>query len=145
MERYKARLVARGFTQIEGLDYFDTFAPIAKMSTVRVLLSLAAVNKWSVTQMDVNNAFLYGDLEEEVYMSIPQGYCLPAQFDSYSSKIPLVCRLIKSLYGLKQSPRKWFIKFKSVLLPYGFKQATSDHSLFILATSPKFFGCSCIR
>lgn len=90
--------------------------------------------------MDVNNAFLYGDLEEEVYISIPQGYSLPAAFTNYNSKVPLVCRLLKSLYGLKQSPRKWFLKFKSVLLPYGFKQANSDHSLFILPTSTSFMA-----
>lgn len=112
VERYKARLVARGFTQTEGLDYFEIFAPVAKMSNVRVLLSLAAVNNWSVTRMGVTNAFLYGDLEEEFYMSIPPGYYLPTAFSTYSSKIPLVCKLIKSIYGLKQSPWKWFIKFK---------------------------------
>lgn len=112
IERYKARLVVRGFTQTEGLDNFDTFAPVVKMSTVRVLLSLAAVNNWYVTRMDVATAFLYGDLEEEVYMSILPGYCLPVEFADYNSSIPLVCKLIKLLYGLKQSPRKWFIKFK---------------------------------
>ncbi|XP_074336773.1 uncharacterized protein LOC141673945 [Apium graveolens] len=88
-QRYKARLVARGFTQIEGLDYFETFAHVAKMSTVRVLLSLAVVHNWSVTQMDVTNVFLYGDLHEEVYMSIPQGYCLPVEFATYDVKVPL--------------------------------------------------------
>ena len=140
VERYKARLVARGFTQTEGLDYFETFAPVAKMSTVRVLLSLAAVSKWSVTQMDVTNAFLYGVLDEEVYMAIPQGYVLPAQFADYNSKIPLVCRLVKSIYGLKQSPRKWFIKFKEVLLQFGFIQAHSDHSLFLFKSTEFFLA-----
>lgn len=130
VDRYKARLVARGFTQTEGLDYFDTFAPVAKMATVRVLLSLAAVNGWSVTQMDVN-AFLHGQLQEEVYMAIPPGYVLTAEHLHSMTDRPLVCRLIKSIYGLKQAPRVWAKKFCSVLLSYGFTQTHTDHSLFV--------------
>lgn len=111
VERYRACLVAHGFTQTKGLDYFETFAPVAKMSTVRVLLSLDAVIKWSVTHMDINNTFLYCELDEEVYMSIPPGYCLLETIATYNSIVLLVCRLIKSLYGLRQWPRKWFIKY----------------------------------
>lgn len=92
VERYKAHLVAHGFTQTEGLDYLETFTPVAKMTTVRVLLSLAAVHNWYVTQMNVTNAFLYGELQEEFYISIPPGYCLPPEFATYDSKIHLVCR-----------------------------------------------------
>ncbi|RVW56778.1 Retrovirus-related Pol polyprotein from transposon TNT 1-94 [Vitis vinifera] len=104
VDRYKARLVAKGFTQSYGIDYQETFAPVAKLNTVRVLLSLAANLDWSLHQLDVKNAFLNGDLEEEVYMDIPAGLETTSNFNK-------VCKLRKSLYGLKQSPRAWFERF----------------------------------
>ena len=108
LERYKARLVAKGYTQTYGVDYQETFAPVAKMNTVRILLSLAAIFGWSLQQFDVKNAFLHGDLEEEVYMKAPPGY------DGNLGKNK-VCRLKKALYGLKQSPRAWFGRFTKVM------------------------------
>ncbi|RVW64572.1 Retrovirus-related Pol polyprotein from transposon TNT 1-94 [Vitis vinifera] len=124
VDRYKARLVAKGFTQSYGIDYQETFAPVAKLNTVRVLLSLAANLDWSLHQLDVKNAFLNGDLEEEVYMDIPAGLETTSNFNK-------VCRLRKSLYGLKQSPRAWFERFTKVVKGYGFVQCQSDHTLFL--------------
>ncbi|RVW83799.1 Retrovirus-related Pol polyprotein from transposon TNT 1-94 [Vitis vinifera] len=124
VDRYKARLVAKGFTQSYGIDYQETFAPVAKLNTVHVLLSLAANLDWSLHQLDVKNAFLNGDLEEEVYMDIPAGLETTSNFNK-------VCRLRKSLYGLKQSPRAWFERFTKVVKGYGFVQCQSDHTLFV--------------
>ncbi|CAM8945952.1 unnamed protein product [Rhodiola kirilowii] len=132
VERYKARLVARGFTQEEGLDYNETFAPVVKMPTVRTVLALAASKDWPLYQLDVDNAFLHGDLDEEVYMTLPPG------FYKKEKQQGLICRLNKSLYGLKQAPRQWFSKFADALLSYGFIQSPNDHSLFTLAKGDDF-------
>ena len=97
IERYKTRLVAKGYSQTYGIDYDETFAPVAKMSTVQTLVSLAANEGWKLHQLDVKNAFLHGDLVEEVYMEVPQRF-------GTKQTVGKVCRLKKSLYGLKQSP-----------------------------------------
>ncbi|KAK9044876.1 hypothetical protein V6N11_058767 [Hibiscus sabdariffa] len=128
VERYKARLVARGFTQTYGLDFIETFAPVAKLNTVRVLLSLAVNCDWRLHQLDVKNAFLNGKLEEEVYMKVPPGL----QHIEGANK---VCKLNKSLYGLKQSPRAWFERFTAIVLKNGYKQSLADHTLFIKVNS----------
>jgi hypothetical protein len=124
IERYKARLVAKGYTQTYGIDYQETFSPVAKLNTVRVLLSLAANLDWPLHQFDVKNAFLHGNLEEEVYLDIPPGYVAPSQDN-------VVCKLQKALYGLKQSPRAWFGRFNIAMKKFGFKQSNSDHTLFL--------------
>ncbi|CAL2264786.1 unnamed protein product [Prunus armeniaca] len=123
IERYKARLVAKGYTQTYGIDYEETFAPVAKLNTVRVLLSLAANLDWPLHQFDVKNAFLHGELTEEVYMDIPPGY--------NTTHTGIVCRLRKALYELKQSPRAWFGRFTMAMKNNGFKQCNSDHTLFL--------------
>ena len=124
IERHKARLVARGFTQIFEVDYKETFIPVVKMNTVRVLLSIVVNKAWSIYQMDVKNAFLHGDLEEEVYMKLPPGH-------PQTHRPDLVCKLHKSIYGLKQSPRAWYAKLSSVLESIGFKRSNADSSLFV--------------
>ncbi|RVW12980.1 Retrovirus-related Pol polyprotein from transposon RE1 [Vitis vinifera] len=123
VDRLKARLVAKGYTQVYGSDYGDTFSPVAKIASVRLLLSMAAMCSWPLYQLDIKNAFLHGDLVEEVYMEQPPGFV--AQGES-----GLVCRLRRSLYGLKQSPRAWFSRFSSVVQEFGMLRSTADHSVF---------------
>ena len=124
IERYKARLVVLGNRQQEGIDYKETFAPVVKMTTIRILLGVAAAKGWELYQMDVHNAFLHGDLEEEIYMQLPPGF---------KSTVPnQVCKLNKSLYGLRQAPRCWFSKLSTALTGFGFQQNKADYSLFTL-------------
>ena len=126
IERYKARLVARGFQQTPGLDYDETFAPVAHMTTVRTLIAVAASCSWTISQMDVKNAFLHGDLHEEVYMQPPPGVDAPSGH---------VCRLRRALYGLKQAPRAWFEHFVSLIRAAGFSPSDNDPALFIHVSS----------
>jgi hypothetical protein len=123
VERYKARLVAKGYSQTYGIDYDETFAPVAKMGTVRTLISCAVNFGWTLHQLDVKNAFLHGDLKEEVYMEIPHGF-------ANSQTVGKVCRLKKSLYDLKQSPRAWFDRFRRAVCGMGYSQCNADHTVF---------------
>lgn len=123
VERYKARLVARGFNQVVGEDFFVTFNLIVKPTSVHLLLSMALSRGWTLRQLDVHNVFLNGNLEELVYMRQPLGYS-DSTFPSY------VCVLQRSLYGLKQAPRAWFKRLHDFLLSVGFKASKTDASLF---------------
>ncbi|CAI7797212.1 unnamed protein product [Closterium sp. NIES-54] len=123
IERYKSRLVAKGYQQKEKVDYKELFAPVVKPTTLRTLLAGAAIKGWVVKQMDVTTAFLNGVIEEEIFMVQPEG------FDDGSGR---VLRLKKALYGLKQAPRQWYLKLRGVLEEIGFTPSTADHSLFML-------------
>lgn len=123
IERYKARLVAKGFEQIHGIDYEDTFAPVARLESWRYVIALAAIHDWEIHQIDFQQAYLNGSLDEEVYMEQPEGFVLAEG---------KVCRLLKALYGLKQSGRQWFLTLKACLEHLGFVcHDTGDVSIFI--------------
>ncbi|KAB2602612.1 hypothetical protein D8674_003617 [Pyrus ussuriensis x Pyrus communis] len=125
-----ARLVAKGFHQQEGIDFQETFSPVAKPVTIRILLTLAVQYDWFLHQLDISNAFLHGNLQEDVFMQQPPGFIDPLQPSS-------VCKLHKSLYGLKQAPRAWYDRLFQALISLGFTNSTSDCSLFVkLQPSP---------
>ena len=126
LERYKARLVARSFQQEYGRDYEESFAPVAHMHTMRTLVAVAAVCGWTLSQVDVKNAFLHGDLQEEVYMTPPPGLQVPSGS---------VCRLRRALYGLKQAPRAWFEQFSTVVEAAGFTTSIHDPAVFTHSSS----------
>ena len=116
-------MVAKGYTQQYGLDYYNTFSPVAEIASVRLLLSMVAMRSWPIFQLDIKNTFLYGDLAEEVYMEQPLGFVVQGESG-------LVCKLRCSLYGLKQSPRAWFSQFSSVVQEFGMIRSVEDHSVF---------------
>jgi histone deacetylase 1/2 len=121
---HKAHLVAKGFKQKYGLDYDETFSLVVKPTTIRLLLSLAVTRGWSIRQIDIQNAFLHGFLNEDVYMRQPPGF-VDSQYPNY------LCKLDKSLYGLKRAPRAWFSRLSSKLIDLGFSPSKADVSLFI--------------
>eukprot|EP00253_Pinus_taeda_P008515 PITA_08515 len=119
LDKHKAKLVAKGFAQKEGVNYEDTFFPTTKWATIETLFSLAAQNGWKAHQMDVKTAFLNGDLKENVFMSQPEGLAVKGHEHK-------VCKLVKSLYGLKQAPRAWYEKLTEHLLKLNFKHYDLD-------------------
>ncbi|CAI7884777.1 unnamed protein product [Closterium sp. NIES-53] len=133
IERYKSRLVAKGYQQKEKVDYKELFAPVVKPTTLRTLLAGAAIKGWVVKQMDVTTAFLNGILEEEIFMAQPEG------FDDGSGR---VWKLKKALYGLKQSPRQWYLKLREVLEEIGFTPSSTDHFMVVYVDDILIFSPS---
>jgi hypothetical protein len=125
--RYKARLVAKGYAQTYGIHYEETYSPIAKMITIRAIIVMAAAKGWSLHQMDVKDAFLHGDLQEEMYMEQPLGYVDQTHPN-------LVCRLKKVLYGSKQEPRAWSDKINQYFITSGFQTSNANFSLYVKKT-----------
>jgi hypothetical protein len=129
VNRYKERLVAKGYAQTYGIDYEKTYSPIAKMTIVRAIITMVATKGWSLHQMDVNNVFLHGDLQE-VYMEQPLGYVDQTHPN-------LVCKLKKALYDLKQAPTAWSDKIGRYLVTSGFQTSNADFSLYVKKTNYK--------
>ncbi|CAL8995278.1 unnamed protein product [Prunus brigantina] len=125
-----SRLVAKGYSQVEGLDYGETFALVAKLVTVRLLFAVASTRHWHLYQLDVNNAFLNNDLDENVYMNL-----LPGFRQKWETR---VCKLHKSLYGLKKASRQWFIKISIALKQAGYHQLKAYYSLFVRTRGSTF-------
>ncbi|GJV62248.1 zinc finger, CCHC-type containing protein [Tanacetum coccineum] len=123
IDKFKARLIIQCFRQKEGIDYFDTYTPVARITTIRLLLALAAIHNLVIHQMDVKTTFLNCDLDEEVYMEQPKGFVMPGNEHK-------VCKLVKSLYGLKQTPKQWHQKFDEVVLSSGFSLNQSDKCVY---------------
>ncbi|GJV99131.1 putative ribonuclease H-like domain-containing protein [Tanacetum coccineum] len=122
--RNKARLVAQGYTQEEGIDYDEVFAPVARIEAIRLFLAFASFMGFIVYQMDVKSAFLYGTIDEEVYVSQPPGFVDP----DHPTK---VYKVVKALYGLHQAPRAWYATLSTFLEKHGYKRGTIDKTLFI--------------
>eukprot|EP00253_Pinus_taeda_P010262 PITA_10262 len=125
IEKFKARFVARGFSQVEGVDYEETFAPVARYTSIRSIISIAAEMVWKIHQMDVKTAFLNGFIQEEVYIEQPQGF-------EVHGKESHVCRLKKALYGLKQAPRAWYSRIDTYLQGMGFTKSEADPNLYFI-------------
>jgi len=123
VDRHKARLVARGFSQRFGVDFTHTFSPVVKFQSIRALLAIAAAEDWEIHQMDVVTAYLNGDLDHEIYMTQPEGFIEETNKD-------LVCLLKKSLYGLKQAGRSWNKKIHDVLVKLGFQRMEADYCVY---------------
>ncbi|GKB01907.1 putative RNA-directed DNA polymerase [Tanacetum coccineum] len=128
IDKYKARLVIKGYRQPEGLDYFDTYSPVTRITSIRMILAIATLRNLEIHQMDVKTDFLNRDLEEEIYMNQPEGFIAPGQEGK-------VCRLVKSLYGLKQAPKQWHQKFDNTMLESGFKINECDKCVYVKDTS----------
>lgn len=124
VDKHKARLVAKGYKQKFGVDYKEVFAPVARMDTIRLVISMAAQHSWPIYQLDVKSAFLHGDLQEQVYIDQPLGYVKKGSEEK-------VYRLKKALYGLKQAPRAWYSRIDTYFSNAGFQRCPYEHTFYI--------------
>ncbi|KAK1669147.1 hypothetical protein QYE76_057306 [Lolium multiflorum] len=131
IERFKARLVAKGFTQREGIDYNETFSPVSSKDSFRIVMALVAHFDLELHQMDVKTAFLNGDLDEDIYMTQPEGFVV-------EGKEHLACRLKKSIYGLKQASRQWYLKFDKIIRTFGFTENVKDNCIYVKFKGSRF-------
>ena len=131
IDKYKVILVIKGYKEKEGLDCFDTYSPATRISSIRMLIAIAAIQILEIHQMDVKTSFLNGDLNEEIYMGQPEGFIVPGQEKK-------VCRHVKSLYGLKQAPMQWHEKFDSVMMTNEFKINECDKCVYVKNTEHGF-------
>ena len=134
--RFKARLVVKGYSQSKGIDYAEIFSPFVKLTSIRIMWSIVASENLDLEQMDVKTTFLHGDLDKEIYMQQPEGFVVP-------DKEHMVCKLTRSLYGLKQSPRQWYNKFESFMTKSGFCKAEKDLCCYFkkYTDSNVFYSC----
>ena len=121
---YKARVVAKGYSQIKGVDFHQGFSPVVKHSSIRALLALVVMEYLELHQLDVKTAFLHGELEEQIFMKQPEGF-------EVAGKESHVCRLKRSLYGLKQSPRQWYKRFDSFMISHDFIRSSYDSRIYL--------------
>ena len=130
VERYKAKLVAKGYTQKEGINYEETFSPVSKKDSLRIVMALVTHFDLELHQMDVKTAFLNGDLHEEVYMDQPEGF-------QDKGKEHMVYKLKKSIYDLKQTSKQWYLKFHEILITFGFKENLVDQCICLKINGSK--------
>ena len=131
VERYKARLVAKGFSQREGIDYTETYSPVSTKDSFRIIMALVAHFNLELHQMDVKTAFLNGSLSEDVYMVQPDGFVETGTEN-------MVCKLKRSIYGLKQASRQWYLKFHDIVTSYGFQENAVDQCIYLRVSGSKY-------
>ena len=124
INKYKARLVIKGYRKTEGIDYFDTYSPVMRINSIRMVFAIAILRNLEVHQMDVKTAFSNGELDEEIYIEQPESFSAPGQRKK-------VYKLVKSLYGLKQSPKQWHEKFDNIMMSHGFKINECDKCVYV--------------